>query len=75
MRLERSREFTVNMGAYESVKFGARVALTDEEAANIPNVQAYMETLLDGALQRDLEWAEKYTGKEDSFVLTWNATR
>lgn len=80
MILTRSREFTVNMGNYESCKIGASVTvdtekLSPEDYAQYKVSDAFnlAEVLLDEALASDLNEAKELTNTKDSFVLSWKA--
>lgn len=77
MILTRSREFTVNMGNYESCKIGASVAINTDDMKpaegelTMEQVYAVADDLLDQALASDLNEARELTHTEDSFVLSW----
>jgi hypothetical protein len=76
MIVERSREFTVNMGNYESVKIGARVTLDPEEfpelqGATLEASHAKADELLDDMLAADVKEVSELTATRDSFILSW----
>lgn len=82
MIIERSREFTVNMGNYESLKLGAKVTLDSkdyvpslDEAKEPQKVTEFLidsaEGILQQALAADMTEAGALTHTDNSFVLTW----
>jgi len=82
--LERSREFTVNMGNYESMKTGAKVSVDTDSAEfkvlvatypDLSNSNDILEALLDAALKQDLTELGELTHTNNSFILTWNDER
>lgn len=78
MILTRSREYTVNMGNYESVKIGGSITVDSEKMAGEDGVeplpselQAIVETALDNLLAGDVKEASELTATRDSFILSW----
>lgn len=74
MILRKSREFTVNMGNYESVKIGASVELDSEKHTTTYSSDLNVEAdcVLDAAIRKDLEEAAELTETRNSFVLAWD---
>lgn len=75
MILEKSREFTVNMGNYESMKIGARVTVEPKDmahpSANFADLNDFADKLLGDALAKDVKEVSDLTHTRDSFVLSW----
>jgi hypothetical protein len=79
MILTKSREYTVNMGNYESLKFGASVEVETDQLA-IPEGTApsdagivYADQLLVDALREDIRKASELTGVGTSYIHTIDA--
>lgn len=77
MIITKSREYTVNMGNYESLKFGASVTLdtTDVDiSANNPSFEEcvqWVEDRLTAVLAEDMSEARVLTNTKDSYILSW----
>jgi hypothetical protein len=71
--LRKSREFTVNMGNYESAKIGAAVELDTKELGQVTDKDVYdlADRILEEALASDIKEAGELTGTRDSFILSW----
>lgn len=68
MKITKSREVTVNMGNFESLKIGATIE--DDEMT-----VSELDELLNLALKNDLLWAAENTGTHNSYILTWNTEK
>lgn len=66
MILSRSREFTVNMGNYESFKVGGSVQADSEE-------EGYegLDRILKEMLKPDLVRAAEISDVKNTYILTW----
>lgn len=75
MILRKSREFTVNMGNYESVKIGAAVELDTKDYGNadvgIDWLNTEADKILEQVLAQDIHEASELTATRDSFILSW----
>lgn len=77
MNLTRSREYTVNMGNYESVKIGASVTVDTDQLVIAEGTSpqeagiAFAEQVLEQALAADVKEASELTATRDSFILSW----
>lgn len=75
MIITKSREYTVNMGNYESLKFGGSVSLDTDDvmAAGLgpEKVIEIIEDKLTQVLAEDLAEARALTNTKDSYVLSW----
>lgn len=72
MILRKSREFTINMGNYESVKIGASVEIDPDEVDRDVDPRAFIEDKLDQLMEADVKEASELTSTRDSFILSWN---
>ena len=75
MIITKSREFTVNMGNYESLKIGASVSV---DTADVPigkttdqEIFDWIEEKLTAVIAEDLAEAKALTNTKDSYVLSW----
>lgn len=75
MILRKSREYTVNMGNYESVKIGAAIEIDTKELVEVPDkevdVMGFMDKYLDNMIAEDVKEAAELTTTRDSFILSW----
>lgn len=71
MILRKSREFTINMGNYESVKIGASVEIDPDEIGKDIDSQSFLDDRLDQVLAEDIAEASALTNTRDSFILSW----
>lgn len=77
MILRKSREFTVNMGNYESVKLGASVEIDSDILARaegtspVEAANEYADKVLDEVQAEDIKEAASLTNTRDSFILSW----
>lgn len=75
MILRKTREFTVNMGNYESVKIGASVELNSAEYGNADVGEKWLseeaDKLLEQVMAEDIAEASALTNTRDSFILSW----
>lgn len=74
MRLERSREYTINMGnnTYESVRIGSTAVVEWDD--NVPDARQtaidLADELLNAALVKEVNYYSDLTLKRDSFIHT-----
>ena len=78
MKITRSREHTVNMGGYESLRIGTSVESDELELTDMtsdkephPRVFSKMDAILSKALENELNEAKALTNKEDSYIYSW----
>lgn len=77
MILRKSREFTINMGNYESVKIGASVEIDSDDLAievgtsPVDAANRYADEALTQVLEADIKEASELTSTRDSFILSW----
>ena len=76
IKITRSKEFTINMGNYESYKSGASVELqvpegmgTDDET--YASLFAKADAIIESSLKEDLEKAADISGVANTYILTW----
>lgn len=79
MIITRSREFTVNMGNYESCKIGATVSVdtdtmavpADSDLVGYDYAKQFADEKLADLLAADLEEAADLSNTKDTFIRSW----
>lgn len=72
MKFTRTREHVVNMGNYESFKFGGSVEV---EIDNLLTPEDYdsIDTKLDALLANEVKEARELTNTKDSYILSYRS--
>jgi hypothetical protein len=73
VKITKERNFTVNMGNFESMRFGASVELDSKELTGEPTagqMYAMADEMIAEALAADVKTAGELTNTTDSFILS-----
>ena len=79
MNVTRSREYTINMGNYESLKIGASITFDSEEQNGVlgegEELHQFLDKALDVLLEDEVKEAQELTHTKDSYILSYRVKK